>query len=1154
MTFVKSEDHFKLKIFSAATIEPVCEVVTIERIWNRADEAILDIYPEDKAGGFVDLDQVKRGDELEVRIDESVAFYGEVISKKEVRSDPGDKVRLVCHELTRRLAERQLDRVIYNGFRDGVEWETEADGLEVVNDIRFGIRPLQKVEVFNPQGSWNVKNATGNAGVGAGGVIREDGTFDRQVGILFQARSYTIEKIWAYIRDGETTTTPGPPDFDVLLEIQGVKDDGSAAGRLVPDGTAIVRRSGNPAAQFVAARLPKETWQGITVPATITTTGTNAISGADMQWDVDAVDGSGQISLFATAAAGTRFGMAKAIRLEHDPGVGTNITSVSTPEPGDPSIVLYPSPSGWVCFQFQISGSTSVEGKFEVFVDDAGTDRVAARILVENNLFKVVEGISGNETKTTFLDAAGINFTWSTATKYYLFLRLNITNQLYDVWWGDETPGTFVKVGQNFDFYDRATYTGNVNRISKWAVTVTDSAVAGEGIELGFMSGQEVGFRGVGRWPGAWTQVDFSADPVDVVPDQWYAIIARGIGTSTNDSFNWGVVTGTVGVHSGGTSAKYRTTTDGGTTWVDAFGTLGWEFPHMVEYSDSWEPKLENVDFVVDYDRKKINWTVGTVRTGVPLTSVLIGGGAALPGVDAMQGPGAFNLVRTGEYLNPSVDGIIEPANKMRVQDLVDHLIGFEPTIIGTAIDAVYDTATWDRDLFIIKQASTLEALRILARESNAIFTLTAQASPTFKWEVVTPITGFDPSAPADHQHVLSMDPNYFSDDDALRVVKSNVGIEENETFTAFPVFGAVPDFQVTKINHALEVTLGRRIERPPETFPKETDTERLWLFAEALNEVHGRQIVGGEIEVEGYWPLDPDEVGRLDINGIIRFINPSAPNGTDLSGTANVSKIQRLRYRGLENKTEVTLSNQPLHRSTEIELDELRNLLNGIQPANPNEDIRRTGLATGSVSATGNTKVYMALYVNDVEMDKLGYRRILCEQRVHDDGYISYLAYFPKDVGTISSDIFPVDKLVMFANDTQTMTVTVDSAATGLYRITIDGIHYEYTATVGPDTIEVIRDALFVEIDVPSGKNVTPPIYAAKSGTDTIIIAGMSSQPFIVSVTSPSSNMSKVDETPIQTTSPSGDFELDLSATVDLVYKWSSSTLHAIVYVDDSD
>ena len=997
-----------------ADLTPRSEVKLLDLTPNQADELFIDCMPFDSSTGLIlDITAIVRGDKINVIRDGQVSFFGEIIDVEQNRDNAEHSVRIHAYSEEHLLSNFPLNRVIYNGFRDLLEWEAFLQA----SPTKFGIKPLLFAEVFRPHGVYDVAEASvGFSSTNNNGAVFNDGIEDVRVAILFRPRAATINKIWAWLREEiPATITTG----EMVLELYDVIDDG--AGVTIP-GTNVQNRRSGASTQLKIATSPKETWGGATLG---TYTAPSTITGSDLAWEVEtSTTGSNLARVFTTAVAGTPLGDFQAVRIESD-GTQGNITRIITDAPDSETTK---SPSGWVNFQFQLS-ATGVEGTFEVFVDQGAGRKLAVLIRLTSDTLKVVTGITGDEVETQF------GPTLTASKKFYLFLKINLERMTFDVWLGDETPGTFTKAGQNFDFFDRNTFTATPTEIRRWAVEVNDAVSSGDGIELGFVSGQEIGFEGAGRWPGAWALVDYSDDPIDVSPGRWYALVARDLLTANDGYYTWGLTNNT-NRQANSPDFLFYQTRDGGTTWtLPSGGDRG--FPFVIEYPDSWKAALEGFDFIVDYDNNLIDWAGGTTIAGIVNTDVYqaIGG----IGGNDMEGPGTFNVVRIGEYINPPQGGLIQSANEMRLPDVINFIVIEFSSITLINVDSSFNTAAFQVDALSVKYDPPLTALRQLANRFNGLFYLTAEAVPTFVFEPVKLIGNINVSSLQDNEYVLSMDENFFGagidEQDALRVRTSTMGIKENVTFSHFPVVGADPSIKFTSVAHDVETALGYEAWDDVEVFPKESFRENIIEFAEAKKGVFGIQLIEGDVLVDGYWPPSPpggNRPGRLDVNGIIRLIDPDLPNGLNLTGTNNVFKIQRLLYDGIAHRTKITLSNRNLYRSSAEDLQDMRNVLNGVELDDPRIDIPRVKTAAGSISAGGNPTLFMALLFNDGELfDSLGYQRIRCDQFVHDDGFVSYTAFFPAGVGTIASDVQRIDKIELHDDPlADSVIVTVDMSS----------------------------------------------------------------------------------------------------------------------------
>jgi len=348
----------------------------------------------------------------------------------------------------------------------------------------------------------------------------------------------------------------------------------------------------------------------------------------------------------------------------------------------------------------------------------------------------------------------------------------------------------------------------------------------------------------------------------------------------------------------------------------------------------------------------------------------------------------------------------------MRVSDIVEYLVGFVTGI--ASVDASdFDTPTFRRDIFTIQQINVLIALRELAAQNDAIFTLSAESSPALIFEAAKAITAINIDSLDTHEYVVAINRSLAGKDAAI-IREISIGKVSDEVFTRFIVKGADERYQKTRTNYTLEALIGRK-ERKPEVFNKVTSDSDLQEYIDTLYDVFGLQLIEGELVVDGYFPSLNN---RLDINAIIRVLDPAIENGTDLTGTANVFKVYRLEYDGELNKTKILLSNRSFHRSQIGRLEELRTIMSGIQNDDP-DGLELIGLTTGTFDAASNLNVFMALTEGGTEISSVGYERQKATLNIHDDGFAGYSAFFAAGVGHILNDICLIDGVALYAAKT---------------------------------------------------------------------------------------------------------------------------------------
>jgi len=190
-------------------------VTKLEAVYNHATECECYFYPEDIDGGVISLDEVLRGDRLEVKLFSNTIFYGLILEKIVSASEGQERIIVKAQDLSRPLSEKQLERVIHNGLSDaklrGITLK-EVDGIDQLTTvIDSTVQPMAKVEKFSPHGNFDARKTWYN-GLASYFPTASDGDVNL-VGIVFKPRSTTITKLWLYLGDQEDTITGFQPTF-----------------------------------------------------------------------------------------------------------------------------------------------------------------------------------------------------------------------------------------------------------------------------------------------------------------------------------------------------------------------------------------------------------------------------------------------------------------------------------------------------------------------------------------------------------------------------------------------------------------------------------------------------------------------------------------------------------------------------------------------------------------------------------------------------------------------------------------------------------------------------------------------------------------------------------------------------------------------------
>lgn len=1036
----------------------------LTRSWNRSDMCSFVLHEVDLNDVDVDLDEVVRGDTIELKIDGDGAFFGEVINKQWVHTDGAHLVEIFAQDFLRLGSLRQLDQVINNGVLDSFGYEV-SNTLETV--LKESIRPLQKVEVFNPHGVYDVNQFTEIRS--DFGEISNDGTNSREVAIIFNPRSTTITGLKFIIFDPDNRTIGGTfPGVrrqlyeELTVELQRVKQKSANDSLPVPSNVVETTRGGENASYQISNAL-QEGWDEAQSFGSI-----SGAAGQPITWvEEPAATGGSTVTMATggTATGAATFGWnGDYVDIFFD---GTNPVGISTVTPRTANIVTTQrsattfnlEDSHWVSVQFNLSGAgtgTTLGAKFSFFWDNGVSDIEVARVEANSTTLGLI--FDGSKIGQSGFRVIDFPLSYLQSDDLYIHFRFHPSKFTFEFFYnqGDE-DFTQVMVDLDddpndeypyFDILNKSSFTEIPTTVTKWKFfmdgTGSSTPVSGN-MRIGFVRGTEIHANGSNyKFPSRWAHVRFEDDPIDVNTDQKYALVLKlaASATSTRERLfifvtsNFGI--GASNVNPG--DFTFLRTLDGGSTWLDIDDTIGpteilGDFGFMVEYADSYTTVSEGVDFIVDYDNKDILWAGGSNlaaspnKSGVFYHKINAGGGDE-------NGPESFHTVRVSEYENPSSGGLVNSTGVMTVDDVVKQLnkhvdtsalsIGWDPT---PTIDAVFATSAFKVDSFVIKQRSINDALRDLSNQHRAQVSLSADSTKRLTFEAVTDIASITVPL-ATHEYIVSRRPE--DDDDFLLILKNDVVQVEEEIFTRFIVKGKTPDLVAVYVNWELEKQFGYAIEMDAQVFSKETSYDNLWLYAQLLNDLHGQtNMRKGEIEVSGYFPTINN---RLDANGIIRIIDPEMEDG-DQDGafgteTDNVFKIVSLVYDGDRNTTKIRVSTTPINRQLiEEQLEDQRNFMNGVEPSSPDVDEHRTiDLIEDSTSPTVSTNIdtlYAGLIdENDDEIsitENPAYLRQLChlyEQDSDRDGttdFRAYSAYFPAGIGTIANDTKPIVKVALF-------------------------------------------------------------------------------------------------------------------------------------------
>jgi len=1043
-----SEDYFDTIITkSSGTYSNGSSTLTplgkpqLTRRWNRSDECVFFLHNVEADEGSALLEEVLRGDTISLDIESNRVFLGEILEKKTIYTEGTHMYEIYARDPLLNAARQQLNRVLYNGF--------VGKGRSFVNtsfetDFSFlGPTGVSLVERFDdPHGFPDINQET--AATNEIGEISNDGTTDRRLAIIFKPRSNTITGVYLPLWDASDASAPANPnpiDANIVVAWETTTESG---GIQEPSGTAIGTVDGASSSRVFSPGF-KESWQG----ASGTGITSGPITGSDITWEVARTGASsaGNVRAGGTSAAFS-FGWGGAYFELNN--VSTDSVSITTSTPGGILETLQPD-SGWVCFQIKPS-NTAVAGKIEIEVDDGSTNTIIARVDIQNGsvfYYDGEEGDTGNDIRTAM---SGVSYT--NGDELFIFFRIHLESLRYDVYFMDEVtdPGAVLKA-ENIDFINRDNLGAADLQIDTYRIEASTSSGL---IDVGWVSGNEIPMFGTGYFlpGGRWAYLSYLDDPIPVTPGRSYALTIRAnasIDNTRNKAFIWRQVLNIQDV-----SFDFLRSSDGGTTWVDTNPASSDQIPpygFIIEYGNSWREQIPGTDFVIDSTNEKLVWQDGSQIVGIADDRFRMQTDPTTKG----SGAGNFRSIRFNTFLNRSsakygiITATVHPGlafaqrHAMTVADVVKNIASFVDdwgTItvdgtgsgtddgFGTSAEGFHDdSGDFKVDKFAIRQRRIIDALRDLADQHGAIITISVDGSANFLFEIIKTIASAtnNPSSsnPATHEYVVTNDTDLLADDDAVRLLQNKIQRNETETFTDFIVKGddetLVAKFTNWELAAALR-TEGNPLHlfRDPVVFKKIVDYDELFRYASALNDVFGFQRREGTITVSGFFPTHTDN--RLDINGIMRVIDPEMEDGSDVTGTDNVFKIAELAYDGIRNRTTIRLNNHPIDLSRlEERLKEQADNLNGIDPENVDFDIRESNVVIESATITASNEHYLALLLDgDVEMNSLNdnYRRVNAHQfRKVIDGttYYHFTGYFPPQTTTIFNDLFPVKKVALY-------------------------------------------------------------------------------------------------------------------------------------------
>jgi len=1128
---------------SHPTLTPRGTVPFLKREQNQIEICILEIQPIDRVTGkAIDLSVIVPFDTVDLTGE--AKFFGIITDVKSKRiARVGEAIVITATDELFRYT-RQLNRPIFNGYRDLVAWPHQAilDGdtntnlivsplLAQFNADKTLIEPLKQVQRYRPHGLYSPANITVSF-TSIGREMRFNTAGDeRKIAIVFQPRRSSITKLWLNLLD--RVELPGSIANNIrkdlifeLVETEVI--EGADSPIDIFPGTVLVKTEQDKPARRRLSTSVKETWETATGGITGSgagasgTFGSNSFPEQGLEWQLlTGVDDD--ISIIA-AVSDFDFGANKLARLIHNAPAG-NFAKMETLVPARATNV---SDSGWVHIQFSPQ-TAAITAIFRIFVnnDQGPSPTLACSVgLSPSGVGSEMDlTINYGDGQTKIIpsleqipDPASTKLVLN--GEFVLIFRIRPERMEFDVFLS-ETELTVDSVGiLNADFILRDGFSEPPNRISKYEIEVLDGSAAGE-LDIGYVSGNEMGTERIRA--NTWSQIDFSDDPVVVNPGQWYALVGR-IGTDlplgTDDHISLVVTNPLNAGHPISPMMRFMSFNDTAGTWFrssaggDGTGTP-FEFPFLVEYPDSWIDIRQSL-INVDSDNNRIIWAITSRTNFLPFINA---GGSTGPDF-------TFQDVRVSEYVNPTTKGIIQPASVMHADDIVKELISLEPndpTSGTTSFSAVYTTR--QVDVYVTVQTSILQALKEFAMLQLANMFLTASATPTLVFEELTTIENIDiteseATLKAAHKYILCSEKDIIdpvTKPEFFHTFTSKLGETQTKVFTSFSAYGKDPSIRQIKRNPVLFATLGD-IPLPPETFPKVEDPSQLLDWVNMLEVIHGSTIIEGEVIVAGYFPFFTD--GRLDTNGIVRVIDATLPNGTDITGTANVFRILWAMWSIEEEKTTLFLTNRGVNHQSEEDLTRARKSLQGTNTDDAEKDIVRSGLgvSAGGMAGGTDTRIFMALVVNGREMPTRGYRRRLCRLFVHTNGEMTYQAHFPENNGTVENDEELIDEIRLFDNVAPTFVVAIALSIASNYTVTVDGTDFIYGSTFkklphggatgtfvlgeevtettggGTDGVGIIKQIVtgagFLIVDVTAGDFDSGSVI---TGTDSTAIATMS-------------------------------------------------------------
>jgi hypothetical protein len=1167
MALVDSENRYFITIIrpvgtfsdGSTQMEPM-GTPFVGRDWNRGDQVFVEITPKQRNSTIeLNISEITRGDRLQLTIDGFPSFFGEIIDIDEIRQENKTATVLTAWDFLARADERQLDRVIYNDYRD-LEPRVVTAGKA---QMKGRIQPLAAAFAVDRQGLFVVERATPIPASAAGkqNITRDvagSATSDENA-VMFNPRSgsRTITKLWFNLGQyalSDRIDAVSPATYNKVLVTTPLAVDVQTvqlplqSEHFEPTGTVVKRRSGADAS-FAFRNDAVEDYSGVTAGGTLyqgTGSGSGQPPGTNLGWDVDNAAGSPSsggsgVNLWSRTQAGADIGFTgfsdtvafppgdttDYLPYSHVVYDGTNAVRLTTTFPNSNHHQVVGgreervSDSGWVFFDVHIPQKDS---RVDVYLDVSdgvlgNAKRWAWLQFRDDASLRLFHGDIATSAGQTIAGGYGSGNTF-TGPIFQVAFKVDIKRMRWDVYirhtdrasvvgsglflWlagSPPPPSEWTTLGTELRPYtDFLGTTGlfEFDRIARYSVEMNTGA-AGT-VDVGLVNGNEIGLsetsevRGLGNGD-RWCQLDISADPIDVDPDEMLSL-RLFFETDTVSGgqalrIRWkGLLPTTTSL---GPKFQFSITNDGhlaSPTWFNSRADAGtnFEFMFMVEYGpDSLVSLSEERDFVVNYDTGEIDLDAGELITRKVNDSLrlvpFISNPAFFPSLPPNLFQNELPTLKASEINNPSAGGVIVNDREMRVNDVVKHLatlvpggLWAVPIVDGTLNDLDDDPtangglgegfAAIRLDSFTVRQRSVLVALRDLAERYKAILSISPNTNFQLLFQAVKTIGGINIFSPGAHEYVLTTDEKAVPPNtDFARVISHDVGQVDSGVFTTFRVVGADASIQTTKHDETLAVKLGRRMEAPVEVFTQETHVENLELFADAMRAVFGIQVVEGTITVEGYFPIGADS--KLDINGLVKLVDPTVPGGDDITagGISNVFKIHSLQFNGETNSTQIFVSNRDLFRVTESRLIELRNLMNGIQPTVPLRDESLLGVDPGAgldSGAAASDDLFMGLLVDDgaggvIELTpalSIGYIRQPTRKWVQQDtDVISYSAFWPAGVGTIPNDRLPIKEVRLYTDQIGGSQV---SGTTGVslpvadhfYKWTNVRLHFTYNVT----------------------------------------------------------------------------------------------------------